>query len=98
MIQPILEMSDLDSLMSSFAQDPVLYLDANCQISVWAAAYVPHGRVLLTRGQVVDLAGFSADQDTASLWASLGEARQDIFEQVKGEIAEDVERILSDEQ
>lgn len=97
MIHPVVELRDLTALMGSPAQDPVLYLDGNSQLAVWAAAYVSHDRVVLTQAQLVELTGSPCGGDPAALWDSLKEIRRVVLEQLQDEAAEDIERILSAE-
>ncbi|MFH9957325.1 hypothetical protein ACH4OX_24370 [Streptomyces roseolus] len=85
---PTLRVAHLTQLADSPAEAPVLYLNEDDDLDVWAAALVPHDRVVLTQEQLVDSFGGAPDTE---------DNRLDVYEVVKDEVNQDIARILDGE-
>lgn len=86
MSAPIVTRADVQELLASPGEDPVLYLSAGpddeggeLQTSVWVAAYVQAATVLVHRHEVVDAIGDTPDLDAVDGYVDL---LQDTAEEV----------------
>ncbi|QFG13298.1 hypothetical protein SEA_GILGAMESH_106 [Streptomyces phage Gilgamesh] len=70
MSAPVIIREDLQQLLASPGEDPVLYLKAGpddeggpLEVDVWVSAYVHHSKVIVHRHEVVDALGDAPDDD-----------------------------------
>ena len=91
-----LTLDHLRTLAHSPAESPVLYLDENGQLDVWAAALVTHDRVVLTREQLVEAMGDNCGTP-GEQWDELSEdwSREDVLAELADSAHDDVTRILA---
>lgn len=95
---PQVTLADLSTLAESSAEQPVLCLDETGQLTVDPEAHVPHGSIVLTQEQLVDIFHGSLDGSVQDQWEALDEefSRDDVLEHLKDEINEDIDRILTE--
>lgn len=74
----VITRADIEQLLDSPAENPVLYLKAGpddeggeLEADVWASAYVPHAKVLVSRREVVDAIGDAPDADAVDDYLAL---------------------------
>ncbi|MFD9394984.1 hypothetical protein ACFWBB_30930 [Streptomyces sp. NPDC060000] len=77
MSAPTVTRADIQQLLASTGEDPVLYLKAGpdneggpLEVDVWVSAYVSHARVLVHRHEVVDAIGDAPDDDDVDEYLS----------------------------
>ncbi|MFF9901336.1 hypothetical protein [Streptomyces longispororuber] len=61
---PVITRADVERLLASPGEDPVLYLNDEggvAKVDVWVSAYVHHAKVLAHRYEVVDAIGDAPD-------------------------------------
>lgn len=76
--------ADVMALLTSGAEEPVLYLQRDDEtgehddISVWAGAYVPHADVIAYRSQIADQVDTNTPADDETLTALLAELQETV--------------------
>ncbi|MCG8971848.1 hypothetical protein [Streptomyces sp. CL12-4] len=78
MSAPVIIREDLQQLLASPGEDPVLYLKAGpddeggpLEVDVWVSAYVHHSKVIVHRHEVVDALGDTPDDDALDDYLTL---------------------------
>ncbi|MFE1206369.1 hypothetical protein ACFW5V_32300 [Streptomyces sp. NPDC058762] len=78
MSAPVITRGDIQQLLASPGEDPVLYLKAGpddeggpLQVDVWVSAYVHHSKVIVHRHEVVDALGDAPDGDALDDYLTL---------------------------
>lgn len=78
MSTPVITPTDIQKLLHSPAEDPVLYLKAGpddeggqLEADVWASAYVHHSKVLIHRHEAIDAIGDAPDADAVDHYLTL---------------------------
>jgi hypothetical protein len=75
---PIVTRADIQRLLASPGEDPVLYLKAGpddeggpLEVDVWVSAYVRYSKVLAHRHEVLDVLGEAPDDDAVDDYLAL---------------------------
>ncbi|WP_433855100.1 hypothetical protein [Streptomyces kronopolitis] len=78
MSTPVIARANIQQLLPSPGEDPVLYLKAGpddeggpLEVDVWVSAYVHHSKVLVHRHDVVDAIGDTPDTDDMDHYLTL---------------------------